>query len=73
VELTQLRRILDELEPGMALTVPKDWIGLNIQGADETERDLTTIQLVLDHGCTWERDPSVQVLTFSKQPPVADK
>jgi len=69
VELAQLRRILDELEPGMSLTVPGDWIGLNIEGSDETERDLKTIQLVLDHGCTWERDPSALVLTSSRQPP----
>lgn len=69
MELSELRVILDQLEPGMSLTVPKDWIGLNVGGADETQRDLNTIELVLEHGCTWERDPVGKDLTFAKQAP----
>ena len=72
MELDELRRILDQMEPGMALTVPKDWVGLHVHGADETQRDLNTIELVLEHGCTWERDPEAKDLTFSKQPPTVD-
>lgn len=69
MEFTELSSILDQLEPGMALTVPKDWVRLNVQGADDTERDLKTIELVLEHGCTWERDPEAKDLKFAKQPP----
>ncbi len=69
MELSQLCVILDQLEPGMSLSVPKDWITLNVQGTDENERDLKTIETVLDHGCTWERNPDVHELKFSKQPP----
>jgi hypothetical protein len=71
MELSELRTILDQLEPGMALSVPKDWVGLNVEGADEAARDLNTIELVLAHGCTWQLDPEAQDLTFSKQPPAA--
>jgi hypothetical protein len=69
MEIGQLRRILDELEPGMSLTVPKDWVQLNVEGADETERDLKTIEMVLEHGCAWERDPQAKHLTFAKEAP----
>lgn len=71
MELSELRGILDRLEPGMSISVPKDWIGLNVEGADETQRDLNTIELVLEHGCTWERDPEAKELIFRKQPPAA--
>jgi hypothetical protein len=67
MELRQLRRILDELEPGMSLTVPRDWTSLNVDGADEAERDLKTIELVLEHSCTWERDPEADILTCTKR------
>ena len=69
MELRQLRRILDELEPGLSLSVPRDWTSLNIEGADEAERDLNTLELVLEHSCTWERNPDGN-LTFTKSPAV---
>lgn len=69
MELSELQTILDQLEPGMSLSIPKDWVSLNVQGADETERDLKTIELVLEHGCTWERDPDAKDVKFAKQPP----
>ena len=69
--LSELRVILDQLEPGMSVSVPKDWVGVNVDGSDETQRDLKTIELVLEHGCTWERDPEAKDLTFRKQPPAA--
>jgi hypothetical protein len=71
MELSELQAMLDQLEPGMSLSVPKDWVHLNVPGADETERDLKTIELVLAHGCTWERDPEAKDLTFAKQPPTS--
>jgi hypothetical protein len=69
MDLNQFCRILDELEPGMSIVVPRDWVGFNIEGADQTDRDMKTIELVLDHGCTWEQNPEAQILTFAKQPP----
>ena len=71
MELSELQAVLNLLEPGMSLSVPKDWVGLNMQGADETERDLKTIELVLELGCTWERDPEAKDLKFAKQPPTS--
>ena len=71
MELSEMRAILAQLEPGMSLSVPKDWVSLNVEGADETERDLKTIELVLEHGCTWERDPEGRDLTFAKKPPTS--
>lgn len=68
MDLDQLRRMLDELEPGMSVTIPKDWISANVPGADETERDMKTIEFVLAQNCTWERDPKGIHLTFEKQP-----
>lgn len=50
----------------MSLTVPKDWIGLNVEGEDQNERDLKTIEMVLEHACTWQRDPEAGALTFTK-------
>lgn len=67
MNLDQLRRILDEMEPGMSVTIPRDWFSLNIDGTDQTDRDVRTIDLVLQYGCTWERNPDTQNLTFSKQ------
>lgn len=67
MDFDQLRRILDELEPGMSVTLPKDWITSAVPGADETERDVNTIEFVLEHNCTWERDPEGKKLTFEKQ------
>jgi hypothetical protein len=64
MEFSQLHRILGELEPGLSLTVPKDWISLNIESADDTERDLKTIELVTEQACTWEqgsRRPRIDV------------
>ena len=69
MDLDQLRRVLDELEPGMSVVVPRDWVGFNVYGSDETDRDVRTIELVLEHGCTWERDPETQHLSFTKQTP----
>lgn len=71
MELSELRSILDQLEPGMTLSVPKDWVRLNVQGADETDRDLKTIELVLEHDCTWERDPEAKDFKFAKQPSIS--
>ena len=71
MELSEMCAILAQLEPGMSLSVPKDWVSLNVEGADETERDLKTIELVLEHGCTWERDLEGRDLTFAKQPPTS--
>jgi hypothetical protein len=68
MDLDQLHRMLDELEPGMSMTIPKDWVSANVSGGDETERDLATIELVLACNCTWERDPEARHLTFEKQP-----
>jgi hypothetical protein len=67
MELSELRSILDQIEPGMTLSVPKDWVSLHVQGVDGTERDLRTIELVLAHDCTWERDPDGKDLKFAKQ------
>jgi hypothetical protein len=69
VDHGQLRRILEDMEPGMAFVVPIDWVSLNIEGDDETQRDLNTIEVVTSHGCSWERDPDTRKLTFLKQPP----
>lgn len=71
MELDQLRRMLDELEPGMSMTIPKDWISANVAGEDETERDVNMIEFVLGYNCTWERDPEGKRLTFEKQPSTA--
>jgi hypothetical protein len=71
MELSELQLILDQLEPGMSISVPKDWISLHVEGVDETERDLNTIEFVLERGCTWERDPDAKDFTFRKQPPAA--
>jgi len=71
MELGDLQRILTEMEPGMSLVVPMDWVSLNIEGKSETERDLTTIELATSHDCTWERDPAANMLTFAKQVPAA--
>jgi hypothetical protein len=68
----QLRRILNELEPGMSISIPKDWFSLNIPGPNETERDVAALEFVLEHNCTWERDPQGRSLTFEKQPPTKD-
>ncbi|RYD48171.1 MAG: hypothetical protein EOP83_26910 [Verrucomicrobiaceae bacterium] len=67
MELSELRSILDQLEPGITVSVPKDWVSLNVQGVDGTERDLKTIELALAHDCTWERDPEAKDLKFAKQ------
>lgn len=72
MELAQLCNILDELEPGMSITIPKDWFSLNVDGTDETDRDVKTIELVLGYNCTWARDPAAKDLTFTKQPPGDD-
>lgn len=69
MDLDQLNRMLDELEPGMSMTIPKDWISANVPGGDETERDVATIEFVLARNCTWERDPEGRHLTFEKQRP----
>lgn len=68
MNLIQLRRILGELEPGMTMCLPKDWISLNIDGDDETQRDLKTIELATEHGCTWQHDPEAKELSFKKEP-----
>jgi hypothetical protein len=71
MELSDLHLILDKLEPGMSISVPKDWISLHVEGGDETQRDLNTIEFVLERGCTWERDAEAKDLIFRKQPPAA--
>lgn len=68
MERRGLTRILDELEPGMSLTIPRDWFSLNIDGENESARDLNTIALAGEHDCVWERDPKAATLTFTKQP-----
>lgn len=68
MNLDQMCSILDTLEPGMSITIPKDWFSSNIDAADETDRNMKTIDLVLQRGCTWEQDPETQSLTFAKQP-----
>jgi hypothetical protein len=68
MDIAQLGRILEELEPGMALLVPLDWTTTAVEGSDEAERDLRTLELAQQNGCTWERDPTTKCLTFSKQP-----
>jgi hypothetical protein len=67
MDIGQLGRILEELEPGMALRVPLDWATSAVEGTDEAERDLRTLELAQQNGCTWERDPATKSLTFSKQ------
>ena len=69
MDFEQLCRILDELEPGMSIAIPKDWFTLHIDGEDETERDVKTIETAGEKNCTWEHNPETQMLTFSKQPP----
>lgn len=71
MDLNQLLRMLDEMEPGMSMTIPKDWISANVAGRDETERDVNMIEFVLGRNCTWECDPEGKRLTFEKQPPIA--
>jgi hypothetical protein len=68
MDLTQLSQVLDELEPGMSIAIPKDWFSVHVNGADETERDVRTIDLAVQRDCTWERNPETQLLTFVKQP-----
>lgn len=68
MDFAQLQRILGELEPGMALLVPLDWTTSNVEGSDDAERDLKTLELAQQHDCAWERDPDAKNLTFSKQP-----
>jgi hypothetical protein len=72
MELTHLCRILEDLEPGMSITIPKDWFSLNVEGTDETTRDVKTIELVLGYNCTWAQDPAAKDLTFTKQPADTD-
>lgn len=67
MELEQLRAMLNQLEPGMALSVPKSWIKVNVEADDDAQRDLKTIDLVTEHNCTWERDAAGEQFTFSKQ------
>lgn len=70
MDLNQLLRMLDEMEPGMSMSIPKDWISANVAGGDETERYVNTIEFVLGHNCTWEHDPEGKRLTFEKHPTV---
>jgi hypothetical protein len=67
MDVDQLRRILDELEPGMSVTLPKDWITSAVTADNEAERDVKTIEFVLEYNCTWERQPDGKKLTFEKQ------
>lgn len=69
MDLDALCRILDDFEPGMSIAIPKDWFSLHVEGSDEIERDVRTIELVLEHNCTWERNPETGDLTFTKQAP----
>jgi hypothetical protein len=49
MKLRQLCRTPDELVSGRALRVPRDRVSSNMEGADETERDVKTIELKAPH------------------------
>jgi hypothetical protein len=68
MDLNQFCRILDELEPGMSIVVPRDWVGFNIEGADQSRGSLPLASnWCLKQPVQWSAgyDPDIEVMLSS--------